>query len=138
MTVTADTRTTDVGDVRDISSALRRAGVSGVDDSTLTRGMYSSDASLYRVVPKVVARPQHVDELRAVHEVSRQLGVPLTMRGAGTSIAGNAVGEGIVLDTRDLRAISDIDPDAGTARVQPGVVHADLGGRGPARAAVRT
>lgn len=126
MTVTADTRTTDNGDVGDITAALRRAGVSGVDDSTLTRGMYSSDASLYRVVPQVVARPQHVDELKAVHQVSRELGVPLTMRGAGTSIAGNAVGEGIVLDTRDLRRIIEIDPDAGTATVEPGVVHADL------------
>ena len=126
MTVTADTRTTDDGDVGDISAALRRSGVAGVDDSTLSRGMYSSDASLYRVVPQVVARPQHIDELRAVHEVSRQLGVPLTMRGAGTSIAGNAVGEGIVLDSRDLKRIIDIDPDTGTARVEPGVVHADL------------
>ena len=88
--------------------------------------MYSADASLYRVVPAVVARPQHGDELHAAHQVSRDLGVPLTMRGAGTSIAGNAVGEGIVLDTRDVKRIIEIDPDSSTARVEPGVVHADL------------
>ncbi|TLP79063.1 FAD-binding protein [Nesterenkonia sphaerica] len=88
--------------------------------------MYSADASLYRVVPQVVARPQHVEELHAAHEVSSELGVPLTLRGAGTSIAGNAVGEGIVLDTRDLKQIIDIDPESRTARVEPGVVHADL------------
>lgn len=105
---------------------LIRAGVSKVDDSVLSRGMYSSDASLYRVVPKVVARPQHVEELHAVHEVSRSLGVPVTMRGAGTSIAGNAVGEGIIVDTRDLKRIISIDPDSQTATVEPGVVHADL------------
>ncbi|GAB3185710.1 FAD-binding and (Fe-S)-binding domain-containing protein [Nesterenkonia halophila] len=116
----------DVDAGRQIAAALRAAGVAGVDDSTLTRGMYSSDASLYRVVPQVVARPDHVEQLQAVHEVSRELGVPLTMRGAGTSIAGNAVGEGIVVDTRDLDGILEVDPEARTARVQPGVVHAQL------------
>ncbi|MVT26534.1 FAD-binding protein [Nesterenkonia alkaliphila] len=110
----------------DIAAALRRAGVSGVDDSALARGIYSADASLYRVVPQVVARPALTEELLAAHQTSRELGVPLTIRGAGTSIAGNAVGEGIVVDTRDLRQIIEIDPEARTATVQPGVIHADL------------
>ncbi|WP_044496054.1 FAD-binding oxidoreductase, partial [Nesterenkonia massiliensis] len=109
-----------------LSRELLRAGVRGVDSSVLTRGMYSADASLYRVVPQVVARPQQLEELHAIHEISQQLQVPVTMRGAGTSIAGNAVGEGIVVDTRDLNRILDIDPESRTARVQPGVVHADL------------
>lgn len=133
MTITAAAHTADAGrtgsaerSVSDVTAALRAAGVSRVDDTALTRGMYSTDASLYRVVPQVVARPQHMEELHAAHSVSRELGVPLTMRGAGTSIAGNAVGEGIVLDTRDLKRIIAIDPEARTARVEPGVVHADL------------
>lgn len=126
MTITAHSATTAAGDSGDLVAALRRAGVSRVDGSELARGMYSADASLYRVVPQVVARPQHVDELHAAHQVSRELAVPLTLRGAGTSIAGNAVGEGIVLDTRDLKSIIDIDPESHTARVEPGVVHADL------------
>lgn len=119
-------RPADVDAGRETAQALRRAGLHRVDDSALARGMYSSDASLYRVVPQVVVRPQHVDELYAVHEVSRGLQVPVTMRGAGTSIAGNAVGEGIVVDTRDLDRILEINPDAGTARVEPGAVHAVL------------
>lgn len=125
MTIT-DTTHMAADTARQAAQALRRAGVSRVDDSALTRGMYSADASLYRVVPEVVARPQHIDELHAAHQVSRELGLPVTMRGAGTSIAGNAVGEGIVLDTRDLKQIMEIDPDSRTARVQPGVIHADL------------
>ena len=48
------------------------------------------------------------------------------MRGAGTSIAGNAVGEGIVVDTRRLDRVLEIDPEARTARVEPGIVHAVL------------
>jgi FAD/FMN-containing dehydrogenase/Fe-S oxidoreductase len=98
-----------------------------VDDSTLTRALYSSDASLYRVVPQVVARPRHPDELHAVLDVAAATGTPVTMRGAGTSIAGNAVGAGIVVDTvRHLNRVVSIDPEARTAVVQPGVVHADL------------
>jgi FAD/FMN-containing dehydrogenase/Fe-S oxidoreductase len=111
----------------DLVSALRRHGVPDVDDSTLTRALYSSDASLYRVIPQVVARPRHRDELLAILEVARQTGAPVTMRGAGTSIAGNAVGTGIVVDTlKHLNQVVSIDPEARTAVVQPGVVHADL------------
>ena len=110
----------------EVAQALTRAGVQGVDDSTLARGLYSSDASIYRVVPLVVAKPRHTDELLAVHQVSRELGVPLTMRGSGTSIAGNAVGPGIVVDTRRLNRVLSIDPEARTAVVEPGIVHADL------------
>ncbi|MFT4011316.1 MAG: FAD-binding and (Fe-S)-binding domain-containing protein [Nocardioidaceae bacterium] len=111
----------------DLAAALRRAGLTDVDDSALARSLYSSDASLYRVAPQVVVRPRHVDELDTVVEVSRELGVPLTMRGAGTSIAGNAIGPGIVVDTsKHLHRIVSIDADAATATVEPGVVHARL------------
>ena len=111
----------------ELVAELHRRGVTDVDDSPLTRALYSSDASLYRVVPQVVARPQHTDELLAILDVARTSGVPLTMRGAGTSIAGNAVGPGIVVDTvRHLGRVVSIDPEAGTAVVQPGVVHAAL------------
>jgi FAD/FMN-containing dehydrogenase/Fe-S oxidoreductase len=111
----------------DLVAALRRHGVDDVDDSTLARALYSADASLYRVVPQVVVRPRHRDELGAVLDVARSAGVPLTMRGAGTSIAGNAVGGGIVVDTsRHLNRVLAIDAEARTARVEPGVVHARL------------
>jgi FAD/FMN-containing dehydrogenase len=107
--------------------ALAAAGVTDASESTLDRALYSSDASLYRVVPRAVVRPHSTDELLATLAVAREHGVPLTMRGAGTSIAGNAVGPGIVVDTaRHLNRVLAIDPEARTARVQPGVVHAVL------------
>ena len=107
--------------------ALRRNGVRDVDDSRLARALYSSDASLYRVVPTVVVRPRDADELVAVVASGRETGTPLTMRGAGTSIAGNAVGTGIVVDTsKHLNRVLSIDPEARTAVVQPGVGHAAL------------
>ena len=110
----------------DLAAELRARGVREVDDSALARGLYSSDASLYRVVPQAVVKVRHAEDLLAVHEASRALGVPITLRGAGTSIAGNAVGPGIVVDTRGFNRVLEIDPDARTARVEPGVVHADL------------
>ncbi len=112
---------------QDLVAALRRAGVDDVDDSTLTRALYSADASLYRVVPQVVVRPRDTDELAATVAVARDTGTPLTMRGAGTSIAGNAVGTGIVVDAaRHLNRVLSVDPEARTATVQPGTVHATL------------
>jgi FAD/FMN-containing dehydrogenase/Fe-S oxidoreductase len=111
----------------DLVQELRHRGIEDVDDSPLAKALYSSDASLYRVVPQVVVRPRHADEILAVLDASRALEVPVTMRGAGTSIAGNAVGPGIVVDTvRHLGSVLSIDPEARTATVQPGVVHANL------------
>src|SRR5690348_8910959 len=82
---------------RDLAAALRGAGLTGVDDSARRRAEYSSDASNYRVVPSVVVFPRHVDEAAAALDVARRAGVPVTSRGAGTSMAGNAIGCGVVL-----------------------------------------
>ncbi|WP_371573496.1 FAD-binding and (Fe-S)-binding domain-containing protein [Streptomyces sp. NBC_01314] len=109
----------------DLAAALRAVGVE-FDDSPLTRALYSSDASLYRVVPSTVVKARNAEDVIAAHQVASELRVPVTMRGAGTSIAGNAVGSGIVIDTRRFDRVLDIDPVARTARVEPGVVHADL------------
>jgi FAD/FMN-containing dehydrogenase/Fe-S oxidoreductase len=111
----------------DLLEALRRAGLDDVDDSGLARALYSSDGSLYRVLPRAVVRPRHPDEIVATLSVCRELGVPLTARGAGTSIAGNAVGSGVVLDTsRHLHGVHAIDAEARTAVIDPGVVQASL------------
>jgi FAD/FMN-containing dehydrogenase/Fe-S oxidoreductase len=78
-------------------------------------------------VPQVVVRPRSVEEVLATVEACRVTGTPLTSRGAGTSIAGNAVGTGVVIDfTRHLNRVHDIDVEARTARVDPGTVHAVL------------
>ncbi|REE96453.1 FAD-binding and (Fe-S)-binding domain-containing protein [Thermomonospora umbrina] len=111
----------------EIAAALRKAGVAEADVSTRRRAEYSTDASLYRVVPSVVVFPRASDEVAAALEVCRSLGVPLTARGAGTSIAGNAVGEGVVLDfSRHLRQIRHVDAESATAEVEPGVILDDL------------
>ena len=112
--------------MNDLTVALRQAGLEA-DDSTLARSLYASDASLYRIPPQVVVRPRDGDDVLAVLAVAREWNTPVTMRGAGTSIAGNAIGPGIVIDTsRHLNRLVSLDAEARTATVQPGIVHAAL------------
>jgi FAD/FMN-containing dehydrogenase/Fe-S oxidoreductase len=115
-------------EVAELQLQFSRRGASEVLDATaLTRALYSSDASLYRVVPQAVARPRTVEEVAVVLDAARAVGMPVTTRGAGTSCAGNAVGPGLILDTsRHLNTILEIDPEARTARVEPGVVQSTL------------
>jgi FAD/FMN-containing dehydrogenase/Fe-S oxidoreductase len=111
----------------ELAAELRRAGLAEVSDSALRRALYTSDASLYRVTPAVVACPRDADEVAAALDVCTTLGVPLTCRGAGTSIAGNAVGTGLILDfSSNMADILSLDPEAGVAIVQSGVVQAQL------------
>ncbi|MEU4463977.1 FAD-binding and (Fe-S)-binding domain-containing protein [Streptomyces sp. NPDC024017] len=86
-------------------------------------GPYAYDASNYRVPPRAVAFPRTADDVVAVLRACREAGVPVTARGGGTSMAGNAVGPGVVLDfSRYMNRILDIDAQARTARVEAGVV----------------
>ncbi len=110
-----------------LASALGPGGDRCVDASTRRRAEYTTDASNYRVVPQVVAFPRDADDVVALAATCRELGVPLTSRGGGTSVAGNAIGPGVVVDhSRHLGAILELDTEAGTALVQPGVVLDDL------------
>jgi len=106
-----------------LAAELTRAGAGDVDISTRRRAEYSSDASNYRVVPGAVVFPRHRDEVEAVVAVCRRLGVAVTCRGAGTSIAGNAIGSGVVIDfSRHLHRVLAVDPDSRTASVEAGAI----------------
>ncbi len=98
-----------------------------VDGTTTARALYSTDASIYRIVPLAVARPRDTDELQAVLVAARMVELPVTGRGAGTSCAGNALGAGLVVDMgAHLTAVRSIDPEAMTAVVEPGLVQESL------------
>ncbi|MEU2975139.1 FAD-binding oxidoreductase, partial [Nocardiopsis alba] len=107
----------------DLESAVR--GTVAMEAGTIA--LYTSDASNYRRVPTAVVVPETVDDCVAAVRVCAAHGVPVVPRGGGTSIAGNSIGTGVVIDTsRHLRSILDIDPVARTATVQPGVILDDL------------
>ncbi|MDE0573639.1 FAD-binding oxidoreductase [Demequina sp. B12] len=109
-------------------TALLRAAVDGeVDDSARRRAEYSTDASNYRVPPQVVVFPRDASDLLAALEAARVARAPVTMRGGGTSVAGNSIGPSVVIDTsRYMNRVLSIDTEARTARVQPGLVLSEL------------
>ncbi|ALC22508.1 FAD-binding and (Fe-S)-binding domain-containing protein [Streptomyces pristinaespiralis] len=114
-------------DTGELARALRAAVGGEVDFSPAARALTTMDASNYRRVPAGVVAPRDADDVAAVLEVCRHHGVPVVPRGAGTSIAGQATGTGVVLDfTRHMNKILDVTPEERTARVQPGVVQARL------------
>ncbi|RJQ77104.1 FAD-binding oxidoreductase [Pseudonocardiaceae bacterium YIM PH 21723] len=92
-----------------------------------SRALYSTDASNYRRIPLGVVRPRHPDAVIDAMAVAAEFDVPITTRGAGTSVAGNACGAGLIIDLqRHCDRITEIDPDRAVAVVQPGVVLDDL------------
>ena len=94
---------------------------------TLTRQLYSSDASLYQELPTAVTFPKNQDDFREIVARARQDNLPITMRAAGTSLAGQTTGDGIIADiSRYMHHIIGIDPEKRTARVQPGVIRDQL------------
>ena len=108
------------------AAQLRRLTAGRVSTTAVSRWLYSTDASGYRVVPEVVLVAGAVGDLAAAAAVAGEHGLPLTVRGAGTSLAGQAVGPGLVVDCFKLDRILAIDPDRRLARVEPGVIQASL------------
>ncbi|MFD7286972.1 FAD-binding and (Fe-S)-binding domain-containing protein [Streptomyces sp. NPDC059863] len=114
---------TNAAPATEVAAALTAAVRGEVDFGAAARALTTMDASNYRRVPVGVVAPRDAADVAAALVVCRTYGVPVVPRGAGTSIAGNATGLGVVLDlTRHLRSIVSVDPEARTAVVQPGVV----------------
>lgn len=106
-----------------LEERLRQVVRGDVDFSRKARSLYAVDASNYRHVPLGVVVPLDADDVVETVLTCVEAEVPVTIRGGGTSIAGNASGTGIVIDTsRHLNRIISIDPVAKTAVVEPGVV----------------
>ncbi|MBF6164571.1 FAD-binding oxidoreductase [Streptomyces gardneri] len=104
-------------------AALRGRIAGEVDTSERRRAEYSSDASNYRVLPAAIVFPRTDEDIALTLEFARGHGLPVTARGAGTSVAGNAIGSGLVLDfSKHMNRIVAIDPVEHVATVQPGVV----------------
>ena len=88
-----------------------------------SRGRYSTDASIYQIMPTGVVVPRdQADVLRAL-DIARDLKVPVLSRGAGTSQCGQTVGEALIIDnSKWLCNVIDFDPVARTVTVEPGIV----------------
>src|SRR5690606_7972701 len=93
----------------------------------LTRTLYATDASVYRKLPMAVAYPKNTEDLKTLLAFANENKIGLIPRTAGTSLAGQCVGDGIVVDvSREFTGIVELDKDKKQVRVQPGVVRDEL------------
>ena len=93
----------------------------------IEKQVYSVDASIYQITPKLVVIPQTKDDLLSIVLVAKKHKIPLIPRGAATGIAGGCIGKGIVIDlSKNLNTITQINPREAWADVEPGVVQDQL------------
>jgi FAD/FMN-containing dehydrogenase/Fe-S oxidoreductase len=91
------------------------------DDTS--RHLYATDASHYMIQPLGVAIPKTGDDLVAAVQIAADLEIPITARGGGTSLTGQSIGPGLIIDcSKYLNAIGEVDVSGRRVNVQPGVV----------------
>src|SRR5947209_5782943 len=111
-----------VVDVAALREALASSGAE-VRFDRLSRALYSTDASVYQIVPLGVVLPRSEADIFHTIQVCSRFRVPFTARGGGTSQAGQCIGAGVVLDcSKHFDAILEINADERWARVRPGCV----------------
>ncbi|GLR16896.1 FAD-binding and (Fe-S)-binding domain-containing protein [Portibacter lacus] len=93
----------------------------------LSQKIYATDASVYQEYPDAVAIPKNSRDIEKIIRFCSDHKIPVIPRAAGTSLAGQCVGKGIVIDTsRNFNQILDLDAEARTIWVEPGVIRDEL------------
>src|SRR5262249_16800848 len=106
-----------------LAKHLRRHLEGEVRFDATSRRLYSTDASIYQIEPVGVVIPKSGADLVAVVQIASETQTPLIPRAGGTSLSGQSIGPGIIVDcSKYLNSVLELDPVARTARVQPGVV----------------
>src|SRR5688572_27994687 len=111
----------------DLVDALKKRLTGEVRFDKVSRFLYSTDASIYEIEPLGVVIPRTHEDVFATMEIARDFGVPVLPRGAGTSLAGQTVGEAVVMDmSKYLNRVLEVNTEEGWAIVEPGVVQEQL------------
>ncbi|GAA0232248.1 FAD-binding and (Fe-S)-binding domain-containing protein [Haladaptatus pallidirubidus] len=112
----------------ELASDLRSVVDGDVRFDEYTQLLYATDGSIYQARPVGVVFPTCVEDVQAAVRIAAEFDTPILPRGAGSSLAGQSVGQGcIVLDfSRNMDDIVDVDPESQQATVEPGVVQDDL------------
>lgn len=109
-------------DTHDLVADLKRVVRGEVRFDRYTRMLYSTDASLYQVQPVGVVIPKDRDDVQATVEIAAKHKVPLLPRGAGSSLAGQAIGAAIVIDfSKYMNTLLEIDTEAKQVTTLPGI-----------------
>ena len=108
-------------------SALKEAVAGEVRFDHISRTLYSTDASIYQIMPVGVVIPRGPEDIAATLRIAREEGVPVLPRGGGTSLAGQAIGRAIIIDcSKYMDRILELDAGGRWVRLQPGVVQDEL------------
>lgn len=108
-----------------MSQALRKIiGPERVKDQYIDRVSYASDAGFYYLVPEAVVQPDCEEEIIRLFEYSRERSIPLVFRGGGTSLSGQSITDGILVDLSRFWKKINIEREAAQVRVQPGITGA--------------
>ena len=92
-----------------------------------SRMLYSTDASIYQVMPHAVLIPHNADDVQAAVTLAHERRIPIVPRTAGSSLAGQAIGEALIIDfSRHLDAVLELNKEESWVRVQPGIVLDEL------------
>ncbi len=111
----------EVEKLEQLAAALQRRVDGDVRFDQYTKMLYSTDASVFQIMPLGVVLPRSEDDVQCVLEHAAEFHVPVLPRGGGSSLAGQAVGAALVMDfSRYMNEILDLDVEAGTMDVQPG------------------
>ncbi|WP_254059767.1 FAD-binding and (Fe-S)-binding domain-containing protein [Granulicella sp. L46] len=88
----------------------------------IDRIAFASDASLYRLIPRAVVQPVNSEEVRKLFQFSRERKIPLTFRAGGTSLCGQAITDGILVDIGRYWRMGAVEENGRSVRVQPGLI----------------
>ena len=114
-------------EVNAIADKLRGQIAGEIRMDHYNRLMYSTDASMYQMMPVGVVVPRSADDVEATIRVAREHGVPVMPRGGGTALAGQTTNHAIVMDfSKYMRNVLEVSPEERWARVQPGIVNNHL------------
>src|SRR5689334_11869769 len=88
----------------------------------IDRIAYANDASYFRLVPQAVVQPNSIDEIQSLFKFTQQAKIPMTFRAAGTSLSGQAVTDGILVDISKHWGKYAVEDQGQLVRTQPGIV----------------
>jgi len=117
----------ETGAIQDYLNDLGKRIAGELRTDTYSRVLYSTDASIYQVMPYGVLIPKTMEDVHAAVELAAHYRVPILPRTGGSSLAGQAVNEALIIDmSRHLDQILEVNAEERWVRVQPGMVLDEL------------
>ena len=111
----------------EIVNELKKSITGEVKTDQITRVLYSTDASIHKMEPLGVVFPRNLDEVEAIVSIAKNYHIPLIPRGSGSSLAGQSIGNGLIIDcSRYINKLVNINQEERTAVVEPGLILDDL------------